>query len=81
MTINRISAIIPGNFANFAVVRLKTHKIGSAAKCIDRVVHLWRRQPRACVRTQGINPRGIMCLLDDVVFGFKPRARNRYKRL
>ena len=29
----------------------------------------WRRQPRACVRTQGVNLRGIMYLFDDVVLG------------
>ena len=52
---------------NAANHRLKTHKIGSAAKHIATVVHLWCHQPRACVQTQGINPRGIMRLLDDVV--------------
>ena len=45
---------------NAANHRLKTHKIGSAAKHIATVVHLWCHQPRACVQTQGINPRGIM---------------------
>ena len=29
----------------------------------------WCHRLRACVRTQGINLRGIMCLLDDVVLG------------
>ena len=50
-------------------MRLKTNEIGSAAKRIGTVMHLWRRQSRACVRTQGINSKGIVCLLDDVVLG------------
>ena len=36
----------------------------------------WCRQPRVCHWTPGINPRGIMCLLDDVL-RFKSRTRWR----
>ena len=61
---------------------LKTHEFGSAANALAQWCTSWCHQPRACIRNPGVNPRGIMRLLDVMWFlGFKPRARNFYKRL
>ena len=59
----------PAFFYDLASVRLKAHEIGVLQKALAQSYSSWRRKPRACVQTQGINPRGIMCLLDDVVLG------------
>ena len=56
-------------FADFAFAGLKTHQFGSAANALVQWCTSWCHQLRACVRNPGINPRGIMCLLDDVVLG------------
>ena len=79
---NRITAtavcIRPVNVCRFCkrtLVGVKTHEIGMTAKSLVERCTSWRRQPRACVQKPGINPRGIMCLLDDGVFGVQaPRS-------
>ena len=63
--------LIPHHFANFASVEFKTHKFGSAANALARWCTSWCHQLRACVSNPDINSRGIMCLLDNVVFGIQ----------
>ena len=65
---NRICAIRPDIF--LPILRLWDLKLTILAVLLSASAQWctsWRHQPRACVRTQGINPRGIMCLLDGVV--------------
>ena len=48
---------------------LKTHKIGRPANALAQWCISWCRQLGACVRSPDVNPRGIICLLDDAVLG------------
>ena len=48
---------------------LKTHENGRDAKALAQWCTSWHRQYRACVRNPDINPRSIICVLDDVVLG------------
>ena len=65
--INRTCAIRPSNFCQFCVCATKnpqnwqcckTHWHNGAPPGVE--------EPRACVRIQGINPRGIICFLVDM---------------
>ena len=63
----------PGVFVDFLsagyVVGLETHEIGRVAKILTQWCTSWRFQHKACARSPGVNPRVIICLLDDVVLG------------
>ena len=59
----------------------KTHKIAQRATALAQWCTSWRRQPRACVRNLGTNPRGIMCLLDGVLLGIQASWLMVHQRL
>ena len=75
---NRISAIRPDNFAS---VRLNNHEIGSAAKRIGTVVHLLAPPTQGLCSNPRYQSKGHHVPLRMWFLEFKPRARNRYKRL
>ena len=56
----------PAIFADFAFVGLKNHKIGIPINVLAQWGTSWCHQFRACAQKPCVNPRGIMCLLDDV---------------
>ena len=69
-SLDRICAIRPGNFS--PILRpwdLNLTKLAVLLNALAQWCTSWCHQPMACVRTQGINRRGIMCLLDGVVLG------------
>ena len=59
----------PAIFADFAFVGLKNHKIGIPINVLAQWGTSWCHQFRACAQKPCVNPRGIMCLLDDVILG------------
>ena len=55
----------PAIFCRFCQLNLR--KLAMILNTLAQWCTSWCHQPRACVQTQGINRRGIMRLLDDVV--------------
>ena len=58
-----VPAVIRGDFLQ------KTHKFGRPGNALAQWCTFWPNQPRVCVRSPGINPGGIMCILGGVVLG------------
>ena len=64
-----------------ARLRYKTDKIARSVTALTQWRTSWCRQPSACVRTPGTNPRSIMCLLDSVLVGVQAPHWVMHQRL
>ena len=61
--LTELALLGPAIFANFASVRLKTHKIGSAAKLIGTMVHLLVSTTQGLCSDPGHQSKGHHMLL------------------
>ena len=66
-----------GWFCERMLMGLKTYIIGRFAKSLAQRCTSWCRRARDCVQTLDVDPKDIMCLVDDMVVGVQaPRQES-----